>query len=64
MRDKILDKVLSGRFILTVLCGIVFAYIACKGKIEIAAVTSILSSVFASYFSRDDRPKTEDAPKP
>ena len=62
MSEKILNKVLSGRFLLTAICGIVFAYCAMKGRIEVAAITSILSSVFASYFSRDDRAPEQKPP--
>ena len=53
--QKVADKILSGRFILTCICGMVFAYVACKGKIEVAAITAILSAVFTSYFGRNDR---------
>ena len=53
--DKVLLKCLSGRFILTIIAGIVFLYCAVKGKIEEAAVTAILSMIFQSYFNRHDR---------
>ena len=52
---RIVDKLLSGRFILTVICGLTFAYLAIKGKLEAAAVTAVIGSVFASYFDRNDR---------
>lgn len=55
MKELVINKVLSGRFLLTVTCAVVFAYIACKGMLEVAAVTSILSSVFTAYFGRNDR---------
>lgn len=51
----VLDKVLSGRFILTIICGLTFAYLATKGKLEAAAVTAVIGSVFTSYFGRNDR---------
>jgi hypothetical protein len=54
-KQKIADKLLSGRFILTVICGVTFAYLAAKGSLEAAAVTAILGSVFTSYFDRSDR---------
>jgi len=53
--QKTVDKILSGRFILTVTCAGTFAYVACNEKIEIAATTAILSAVFTSYFGRSDR---------
>lgn len=55
-RQRIIDKLLSGRFILTVICGLTFAYLAAKGKLEAAAVTAVIGSVFTSYFDRKDRP--------
>jgi len=53
--QKIAEKILSGRFILTVLSGLVFAYTACKGMLPGEAVAAILVSVFAAYFQRPDR---------
>ena len=50
--DKIWGKLFSGRFILTVIAGVVFMYCAITGKIEEAAVTAILSMIFQSYFSK------------
>ena len=55
-KQRIVDKLLSGRFILTCVCGVVFAYVACTNRIEVAAITAILSAVFTSYFGRNDRP--------
>jgi hypothetical protein len=48
-------KLLSGRFILTVVCSIVFGYCAVKGKIPVDAIVSIITMVFVSYFQRTDR---------
>lgn len=53
--QKIADKILSGRFILTVLSGLTFAYMSCKGMLPGEAVAAILVSVFTSYFTRSDR---------
>lgn len=50
-----LNKLLSGRFILTVICGLVFAYCALVKIMPIDAVVSIVSMVFISYFNRSDR---------
>ena len=55
MIKEILDKVLSGRFILTVICGVVFAYATWKRIIPADAVIAVLSMVFISYFQRQDR---------
>ena len=51
----ILIKLLSGRFILTVVCAMVFGVCAIKGKIPVDAVVSIITMVFISYFQRQDR---------
>jgi len=50
-----LQKILSGRLILTVISGGVFAWCACKGILEAQATAAILGSVFMSYFNRSDR---------
>ena len=47
------DKLLSGQWILTVICGGVFAYTACTAKIPPDATLAILTTVFISYFKRD-----------
>lgn len=53
--QKLVDKCLSGRFILTVLCGLTFTYVSIKGMIDPPAVMTIISSVFTAYFGRSDR---------
>jgi len=63
MWEKVLSKILSGRFILTIIVGIVFLYCAVTNKIEEAAVTAILSMIFQSYFNRHDREKDNGTPK-
>jgi hypothetical protein len=50
-----MNKLLSGRFILTIIAGVAFLYCTVTGKIEEAAVTAILSMIFQSYFNRTDR---------
>lgn len=50
---EILEKILSGRFILTVICGIVFAVVALYKIIPPDAVIAILTLVFMAYFQRD-----------
>jgi hypothetical protein len=54
-------KLLSGRFILTVIAGGVFAYVACKQIITAETTAAIISSVFIAYFNRNDR---QQHPKP
>lgn len=46
-------KLVSGRWILTVIAGLVFAYASIAGKIEAQAVAAIITAVFTSYFHRE-----------
>lgn len=50
-----MNKLLSGRFILTVICGLVFAVTALNKIIPMDATVSILTMVFVAYFNRGDR---------
>ena len=52
---SIKEKIVSGRFILTVICGVVFAYCSINKLIPPDAVISVLTMVFVSYFQRNDR---------
>ncbi len=52
---KIVDQFTSGRYILTIICGVVFAYCAWKRVLTAEAITAIISMVFISYFQRQDR---------
>jgi hypothetical protein len=52
-------KLLSGRFLLTLIAGGVFAYVACLQIINPETTAAIVTSVFVSYFNRNDR-----VPKP
>ena len=53
--EKIKEKLASGRYYLTLVGGIVFAYAVWKRILPDAATSSILTSIFVSYFSRSDR---------
>ena len=50
-----MNKIFSGRWILTVACAIVFAYASIKGILDAATVATVLMFVFKSYFDRGDR---------
>jgi hypothetical protein len=52
----ITDKILSGRLLLTIICGGVFAYVSVNKIIPVDATVSILTMVFIAYFNRHDRP--------
>ena len=47
------NKLLSGQYLLTVICGGVFAYTACTKILPADATIAILTTVFISYFKRD-----------
>lgn len=49
---RIIDKCLSGRFILTVIGGVVFLWCALHNQLEATTITAILLSIFNSYFSK------------
>ena len=53
------DKLLSGRFILTVVCALVFGYCAIFKIMPVDAIVSIITMVFISYFQRQDRKQEE-----
>lgn len=55
MWQKILDKLLSGRWILTVICGFAFLYAVLAKQMAEATITAILLAVFNSYFDKKDR---------
>ena len=55
--ERMVDKCMSGRFILTVIAGVVFLYCAVTKSIEGATVTAILMMIFKEYFDRNDRGK-------
>ena len=49
------DKLLSGRYFLTVISGLVFAYATYTKLLNAEAVAAIITMVFINYF-RQDRP--------
>lgn len=59
MKELVINKVLSGRFLLTVTCAGVFAYAVHSKLIDAAAVVLIIREVFRDYFGRSDRAQTE-----
>ena len=55
MTKLIIEKLLSGRFLLTVICGFTFAILAIKKVLPNEATIGILILVFEAYFHRGDR---------
>jgi len=50
-----MNKLLSGRFILTVVCAVVFGYCAVTMILPTDSTVSIITMVFVAYFNRADR---------
>jgi len=47
-----MNKLLSGRYLLTVISGLVFAYAVYTKQLSAEATASIISMVFVSYFNK------------
>lgn len=62
MKQLIAEKLTSGRWILTVIIGLTFAYVSIRGRIPSEAVIGVIVMVIRDYFSRQDRPKEEVKP--
>lgn len=58
----ILDKIFSGRYYLTFVCGGVFAYGVYSRIIPAETAAIIIILVFEWYFKRDDRKTPEVKP--
>ena len=52
---EIYEKLLSGRYYLTLVGGIAFLYCVWKRVLEPQATSAILTAIFMSYFQRADR---------
>ena len=52
-----LSKLLSGRFLFTIIAGIVFAVLAISGKLPVDKVQEIILIVVYAYFSKPRDPK-------
>jgi len=61
VNEKIIGKVTSGRFWLTIITGFVFAYAVRKGILNSEATATIITMVFVAYFQRDRSKKNGGA---
>jgi len=52
-----MNKLLSGRWILTIICGLVFFWAAIYRILSAEAIGIILTMVFKDYFGKDDTKK-------
>ena len=62
MKDKVIEKLLSGRFYLTIIGGLVFAYSVYAKLMPPEATASIITMIFVSYFERKDRSNGHSQP--
>ena len=53
--EKVMEKLLSGRYYLTIIGGIAFIYAIINKLLEAQAISAILTAIFLSYFQRSDR---------
>jgi len=59
LKELFVRQVTSGRYFLTIIAGLVFAYATYAKILDSQAVSAIVTAVFISYFNRSDRPKEE-----
>lgn len=52
------EKLMSGRFLLTVICGMVFAYTAIFKIMPVDKVTEIILIVIYAYFTKQNNTPT------
>lgn len=54
-----IGKILSGRFIFTITCALVFAYLSIKNILPTDKIMEIILIVIYAYFQRNDRKPPE-----
>ena len=54
---ELFNKLMSGRWLLTVACALAFGYSVWKRVLPPEAISAIITMVFVSYFERHDRKK-------
>ena len=50
-----IDKIFSGRWLLTITTAFVFACLSINGSIDVKDVMAVVIIVFSLYFNRNDR---------
>jgi len=55
--EQLMFRITSGRFIMTVIIGLVYAYLACTGNLNEDRINEITLIVIYAYFTKD-RPIT------
>jgi hypothetical protein len=56
IKEIITAKATSGKYFLTVIAGLVFAYASYAKLLDSQAISVIVTAVFISYFNRQDKP--------
>jgi len=54
IKEEIVKKILSGKFLLTIIAGVVFAYAVITKMLEATEIATILTMVFVSYFQKKE----------
>ena len=52
MIEKIIEKLMSGKFLLTIMAGVAFIIMITNGTINPQASTAIIMGVFTNYFNK------------
>ena len=63
MLSLIATKLLSARFLVTILLSITACAMAWKGTFPTEAFTALVTLCLRDYFMRSDRAKTDETPK-
>jgi hypothetical protein len=58
-----MNKLMSGRWILTIICGGVFLHAAMTKQLSPEAVGIIITMVFKDYFGKDDTKNQQEVTK-
>jgi hypothetical protein len=51
---KVLDKIFSGRYFLTVCAGVAFVWLAVLGRLSAETVSMIIVIIIKDYFTKKD----------
>lgn len=58
------EKLMSGRYLFTVTCAVVFAVLAINKTLPVDKVMEVILVVVMAYFSRSDRGQNGKTPTP
>lgn len=57
--NRVVEKITSGQWVLTITCAFVFAYMSCVGKLDTDAIIALIGPVFVMYFQRNRKTETQ-----